>query len=361
LRGVVVDLYRCGDDEWLEGTRTAAGGEYIFSNLEEGEYYYIVVTASPGYEFTTKNAGSDGESNNSDVNPTTGRGDCIQPSSSSEAAVVNAGIAKVTVPSNPDESISSTKESSVIPEVDHNCRGEPCVEGAGYCRSKHNFCGTSEEYCNDESQWTSKCGTPSPTPQPSLSPTTAQPTFKYDPNVNCSGERCGEGDGSWCRSQVGYCGPGPLYCSLDSIWVPACDGAKQNTDFIPLSTMTNDDTEQTIVPSLSPSEGPPGVRFGPFALPTLSQIVTPKKRTDDSVVETRKRVGSSETRDEDDNIMSSGAIAFDALDSTFNTDEPWYDSFSDVTPKSNDAGGSRTILKRVFSVYLPTFTILILR
>jgi len=125
--------------------------------------------------------------------------------------------------------------------------------------------------------------------------------------------------------------------------------------------MTTDDTEQTIVPSLSPSEGPPGVRFGPFALPTLSQILTPKKRTDDSVVETRKRVGSSDTRDEDDS-MSSGAIAFDALDSTLNTDEPWYDSFSDGTPKSNDAGGSRTIIiKRVFSVYLPTFTILILR
>ncbi len=344
LRGILVDLYRCGDDEWIEGTRTAAGGEYIFSDLKEGEYYYVVVTASSGYEFTIKNAGSDDESNNSDVNPTTGRGDCIQPSSSSS---VNAGILKVVESTNPTEHSSSTEDSSVIPEVDYNCRGDPCAEGAGYCRSKHNFCGTGKEYCNDESQWTSECGTPSPTPQPSLTPTTAQPTIKYDPDVNCAGERCEEGDGSWCRSLVGFCGSGTLYCSTDSIWVPSCDGAKKKNDSTTIATPTTLYRDPTTTPSISPSEDPPGLRFSPFALPTLSQIVTPMKRTD-ARVETKKRV-SSAARDEGD-VSSSAEL--DAPESTMHTAEPWYESFSNVTPKSHNAGFRRTITDRVYSLCL---------
>jgi len=281
------------------------------------------------------------------VNPTTGRGDCIQSSSSSSSSVVNAGIAKKAEPSNSVDSISSTEDSSGAPEVNYNCRGEPCAEGAGYCRSKHNFCGTSEEYCNDESQWTSECGTPSPTPQPSLTPTTAQPTFKYDPDINCAGERCDEGDGTWCRSQVGYCGSGPLYCSLDSIWVPACDDPKKNADSIPAATQMSD-TEPTTVPSMSPSEDIMGVRFGPFALPTLSQIVTPKARS--SVrVEIKKRAAP---RDEEDETF---VAEVGTLDYTINSSEQWYDSFSETSASRN--AGSRSTLEKRLSGYLSIITV----
>jgi len=58
---------------------------------------------------------------------------------------------------------SNVEEPLVSEEPLESCQGEPCSEGDGtWCRSKHNFCGEGEEYCNKESQWTPDCGTQPP-------------------------------------------------------------------------------------------------------------------------------------------------------------------------------------------------------
>jgi len=311
LRGILVDLYHCGSDEWVEGGRTGAAGEYIFENLQDGDYY-VKVTSDVNYQIISKKR-------NSTVDPATGRGECVELSSSGkQSATVNAGIMKVdgdshsnvateeaTSPSISPNSIPaisfvtvSESTSSPTSSFDYNCRGIPCTEGDGtWCRSKYNFCGAGEEYCNAESQWMPECGTKSPTVHPTDSPTTGQPTVVFDLEINCSGEPCEEGDGSWCRSELGFCGNGFLYCNSNSMWVPLCDGTTDPTaapktlseiaailDSMPLHEQEdiNDELQSSSVPTLLPTKievdkPTKDDGFSDYALPTLSQVTSPKE------------------------------------------------------------------------------------
>ena len=281
LRGILVDLYHCKDDKWLEGTRSSPGGDYMFNELSEGKYY-VVVTVNSDYGFTAKDAAGE-EAKTSNVD-TSGHGDCIELSTSSSgqlSATVNAGIAEKTVIEESSQP-GSPVESSAEDDTDYNCRGSPCTEGEGYCRSKHNFCGLGEEYCNADSQWTQMCGTVAPTYRPSAAPMTAVPTFLLDPDVNCAGDPCEEGDGTWCRSEIGYCGSGQLYCNPDSTWMPDCRvpltsiSAPTKSPIPPGTTISPTEQAQTSSPMPSPTKED-DTGFSSFILPTLSQITAPKE------------------------------------------------------------------------------------
>ena len=216
LRGILVDLYKCDHDKWVEGTRTISGGDYIFNELENGSYY-VDVTISPDYGFTLENVGSD-KTKSSHVDSLTGRSECIELTTKSEFAIVNAGIASKSVIEATNFEVSTSEKHDDEDSVDYNCRGAPCAE-EGFCRSQHNFCGQGEEYCNEESRWTPDCGTRAPNDRPTGAPITETPTILYGLE-NCDGDPCQE-EGE-CRSFVGYCGHGSLYCNSDSIWVPDC-------------------------------------------------------------------------------------------------------------------------------------------
>lgn len=275
LRGVLVDLYSC-DDRWVEGIRTSSGGDYIFDDLPEGKYY-AVATAGADYGFTPKNVGPD-DSKDSDVDATTGRSDCIDLSSPLQLSVsVNVGMVMLS-------ELSSVHTNSDIVEADgavsenYNCRGKPCTEGESYCRSEHNYCGIGDTYCNEKSQWTPECPSAAPTLKPSEKPTTGQPSFAHDQDINCSGEPCTEGDGTWCRSEIGFCGGGKFYCNTDSIWLPKCGGAitTGNTQTLAevLDSFNSIAEDTTIKPSKAPTEM---AEFSTFALPTLSHISNPNQ------------------------------------------------------------------------------------
>ncbi|KAL7533124.1 hypothetical protein ACHAXR_007722, partial [Thalassiosira sp. AJA248-18] len=383
LRGMLVDLYKCNNDQWTEGMRTAAGGDYLFNELEEGRYYVVV---NPGADlgFSKQDAGMD-DSKGSDVDSLTGRSNCIELSSSSPgqlSATVNAGIVQPTrnvpssttavevstTPESPDVVSESEKQNVSSPSY-NSCRGMPCTDGEGYCRSRYNFCGTGDEYCNEDSRWVPECGTPSPTSQPSAPPTTSEPTFIHDPNVHCSGEPCDEGDETWCRSEIGYCGAGPLYCNADSTWMPDCDTVNGSaptqvpsipvTDapIAPASDAPTLEQVPTGTPTLSSIKDAVG-GLSPFALPTLSQIVAPKQ-TDISAL--TKEHSNIATIDEDEKASSvQSDVSAPAIETTLsetksqsqptneqmmnnnNEETPWYVRFADVKPIERNPG-SRSI------------------
>ena len=345
LRGIMVDLYDCSDGQWVDGMRTAAGGEYLFSELAEGQYYVMI---TPGADLGFS----------SGVN-TDGRGDCVELSSSSTgqlSASVNAGIVQPVRESLPEMSSENADASSDLSHL--SCSGKPCLEGVEYCRSKFNFCGIGEEYCNELSLWRFECGTPSPVSSPSASPTTASPTFIHDPDINCAGEPCDEGDGSWCRSEIGYCGSGPLYCNSDSVWVPECNGVATATPTAAVPIF------KALVPTESPTASheptvsnapthkptiPPMDGFSPFVRPTLPHIVTPKQ-TDIHVSPIgHKQSDASEDEDEQEPSIESDASSTDENEdreepsehsnyNNFEQEEPWYTRFSDVQPASRNVG-----------------------
>lgn len=275
LRGVLVDLYSC-DDRWVEGIRTSSGGDYIFDDLPEGKYY-AVVTANADYVFTLKNVGPD-DSKDSDVDAISGRSDCIDLASSLQlAASIDAGM--VTSELQSALANSDMVETDGTASENYNCRGKPCREGKGYCRSEHNYCGTGDTYCNEKSQWTFECPSVAPTQKPTGQPTTGQPSFAHDEDNNCSGEPCAEGDGTWCRSEIGFCGGGKFYCNKDSIWLPKCDGSISSGSssqtlaevFESFNSMAEN---RTIKPTKAPTEM---TEFSTFALPTLSHISNPNQ------------------------------------------------------------------------------------
>ena len=349
LRGILVDLYACKDDKWLEGTRSSPAGvsnlelflcisisplthsscitfltflqDYMFNELSEGKYY-VVVTTNSDYGFTAKDAGTDGaKSSNVD---TSGHGDCIELSmslSGQPSATVNAGIAEKATIEDSSTTGSPVGSKSDIAEDDtnYNCRGSPCTEGEGYCRSKHNFCGPGEEYCNEDSQWTSECGTVAPTYRPSAAPMTAAPTFLLDPDVNCAGEPCEEGDGTWCRSEIGYCGPGLLYCNPDSTWMPDCRvpltsiSAPTKSPILPGMTFSPTDYAPTSSPMPSPTKED-DTSFSSFILPTLSQITEPKE----SDIITLSKNNDKDTTDVD--VDEKETIKTDESSTTTNND-----------------------------------------
>lgn len=315
LRGILVDLYKCEMDKWIEGTRTTSSGDFIFDELTEGEYY-VLVTTSSDYSFTPKNTATDyPAAKNSNVDPSTGRGDCIELSATLEklSATVNAGI-----------NVSLTKSGD---DSNYNCRGNPCPEGEGYCRSKHNFCGSGEEYCNEGSQWTPECGTVRPTYRPSTSPVTDVPTFAHDYEVHCSGDPC-QKDGE-CRSFIGYCGSSPLYCNSDSVWVPDCivplTSLKPPTKSPLSGGMTASPTDYDLTPTSSPL-AKDNTGFSPFILPTLTKIDTPKQ-IDINIVAMKEN-------DDKDEETASSFDTDDTVESKIDNDgqdevSAWYIRYSD--------------------------------
>lgn len=391
LRGILVDLYQCDDDTWLEGTRSAPGGEYIFEDLNgEGRYYVVVTTVSAEYGFAEKaSAGSDSHARVSDVDPATGRGDCLDLSSTSNAtgnqhiisASVNAGIIKKSMPlvtanealdevattlDSPTVVASSDSDGESNDSSNHNCRGRACTEGGGYCRSKFNFCGLGEEYCNEDSQWTAECGTPSPTYPPSAEPTTGPPTFLHDPNVHCVGEPCyDEGDGTWCRSEIGYCGSGPLYCNSESSWSPDCNGVTGDSLPAPPTKSPSNPYSTTgapialkmgqVVATLAPPTPSPIediTMFSQFASPTLPFIATPKQ----TGVGATSLNSQGTVKSEDEQSVSfltdtslpantelsssgrEGPTTKKAMENDVRGDEPWYVRYSDVRPMPHNIG-----------------------
>ena len=276
LRNVLVDLYSC-DDNWIEGVRTDAIGIYKFDGLNLDESYFVKFSTSSSFAFVNKRA--------SGVD-LAGESECIELSSPNNLEVsVNAAMYKTTPP-------PTASPSTAQPTIDESCRGKPCP-GGERCRSKFGFCGDDDEYCNEASQWTVDCGTSDPTFRPSAEPTSGQPTFLHDPNVHCSSEPCEEGNGSWCRSELGYCGQGDLYCNSFSSWVPWCDPSwgidelQEEVSLKDLQSQLNNNPRPTAQPTQSesptseatPTKSPKKnlVGFSPFTLPTLSQITTPKE------------------------------------------------------------------------------------
>jgi len=77
--------------------------------------------------------------------------------------------------------------------------------------------------------------TPIPTPKPSLAPT----------EDRCRGVPCDyKGE---CRSRLGFCGTGIVYCNSASSWVPDCGGASQMIKLKPTKSPTNG------IPTVAPS------------------------------------------------------------------------------------------------------------
>lgn len=75
LAGVVVKLYDCSGN-FISQTTTNANGYYLFANLTPGDYSVLFVKPS-GYEFTTKDANSNGsDASDSDADVTTGKTIC---------------------------------------------------------------------------------------------------------------------------------------------------------------------------------------------------------------------------------------------------------------------------------------------
>ncbi|KAK1733879.1 chitinase [Skeletonema marinoi] len=336
LRGILVDLYSC-DDRWVEGIRTSSGGDYIFDDLPEGKYY-AVATAGADYGFTPKNVGPD-DSKDSDVDATTGRSDCIDLSSPLQLSVsVDVGMVM--------SELNSAYTNSDIVEADdetesenYNCRGKPCTEGAGYCRSEHNYCGVGDTYCNEKSQWTSECPSAAPTSKPTVTPTTGQPSFAHDEDINCSGEPCTEGDGTWCRSEIGFCGSGKFYCNTDSIWLPKCGGtiSTGNTQTLAevLDSFNAMAENATIKPTKAPTEM---TEFSTFALPTLSHVSNPKQ-VDTTMLGNMYGIETVHYDFQSDSPKSESQNVFVLNDNKggiqSNQDEAWYARFVDEARRNS--------------------------
>ena len=301
LRNVLVDLYSC-DGNWVEGVRTNAIGVYAFDGLSPRDSYFVKFSASSSFAFVDERANG--------VN-LAGESECIELSSPNNIEVsVNAAMYKTTSP-------PTASPSTSPPTIDENCRGKPC-QGGERCRSKFGFCGDDDDYCNEDSQWTVDCGTSDPTFRPSIEPTSGQPTFLHDPNVHCSSEPCEEGNGSWCRSDVGYCGQGDLYCNSFSSWVPWCDPRwgieelQEEVTLKDLQSQLNNNPRPTAQPTQSesptseatPTKSPQKnlVGFSPFTLPTLTQINTPKEHD----------IGEIHTEEYDSSDGDNAAVASDA-------------------------------------------------
>lgn len=73
--GVAVDLYQgCSSTSPVASTTTDAGGLYMFSGLEPGDYF-VKFHLSNGYEFSPQNQGAD-DAKDSDADPSTGMTAC---------------------------------------------------------------------------------------------------------------------------------------------------------------------------------------------------------------------------------------------------------------------------------------------
>ncbi|KAL3763683.1 hypothetical protein ACHAW5_004835 [Stephanodiscus triporus] len=61
MAGLFVNLRLCEDDSWRGTVQTDSIGQYVFTNLTEGEYYVDFLKPNDIFEFTTPNVGGDDE------------------------------------------------------------------------------------------------------------------------------------------------------------------------------------------------------------------------------------------------------------------------------------------------------------
>ena len=339
LRGILVDLFECESESRIQGTRTSPAGYYMFDELDDGSYY-VVVSSSITYEYTNES--------NSNVN-SEGESECIEVSSDEHLHTINAGLIKTSTSS---IGVSSQDSNNILgSSVDHakndsdteveivsdlsndvsdNCRGQPCSNGE--CRSKYSFCGSGDEYCNESSQWIPECPTPIPTFQPSIAPITPQPTFDFDLNTQCNGEPCS--DDTWCRSELGFCGSGDLYCNMESIWVPMCvtleptKSPSEETDISSAVLSESDSQMPSTVPNQSPMKND-SLGWSPYGLPTLETV--PMKQEQNSPTaskhsSTMNELALAPTSDPDDDVNTRNDEKSSNQKSPF--DSGWYDRYS---------------------------------
>mmetsp|Transcript_9698 Transcript_9698/g.19100 ORF Transcript_9698/g.19100 Transcript_9698/m.19100 type:complete len:1276 (-) Transcript_9698:108-3935(-) len=55
MHGVLIDLFTCGDDIWVKGTRTSTDGSFHFIDLEPGHYYLKMVPPA-GYQISASSS-----------------------------------------------------------------------------------------------------------------------------------------------------------------------------------------------------------------------------------------------------------------------------------------------------------------
>ncbi|MGL5244529.1 MAG: SdrD B-like domain-containing protein, partial [Sarcina sp.] len=92
IANATVKLY--GDSNFtnlISTVQTAGNGKYLFDNLKAGSYY-IEFIAPQGYEFTLKNVGGAGNSNNSKADKTTGKTDEIILGKNQNRTDIDAGL-----------------------------------------------------------------------------------------------------------------------------------------------------------------------------------------------------------------------------------------------------------------------------
>ncbi|MEM1094204.1 MAG: SdrD B-like domain-containing protein, partial [Bacteroidota bacterium] len=96
VQGVTVQLYRCVNgvrDAFVTEVTTDANGEYLFDNLQPGEYQVEFVASSlpSGFVFSPQDQGGD-DAADSDADPTSGVTDCLTLQAGDDIRTVDAGI-----------------------------------------------------------------------------------------------------------------------------------------------------------------------------------------------------------------------------------------------------------------------------
>jgi len=139
---------------------------------------------------------------------------------------------------------SNDPEFAKVKVAPSPCSGEPCAQGM--CRSKWNSCGSSADFCNDDSLWTPECSDDSATTTTTtgttitVTTTTAMPATvtttttthsDSDGDGGCIGDPCSTQ--SHCRSKWGWCGTTTNHCNSESLWCGSeaatceCNGNKR--------------------------------------------------------------------------------------------------------------------------------------
>ena len=92
VNGVTVTLYD-DNDVSVGSTNTDQNGNYLFDNLDAGNYY-VKFTLPSGYEFTSQNQGNN-DNTDSDVDVTTGESDVVTLNAGDNITSVDAGLVQL--------------------------------------------------------------------------------------------------------------------------------------------------------------------------------------------------------------------------------------------------------------------------
>jgi hypothetical protein len=93
IPGVTVILYGSDGTTVISSTITDANGQYLFTNLDAGDYVVGFSTLPNSLEFTQQNAAGDNQNNtNSDVNPSTSKTGVINLTAGEVELTIDAGV-----------------------------------------------------------------------------------------------------------------------------------------------------------------------------------------------------------------------------------------------------------------------------